>query len=854
MRLGRLFSPQSVAVIGGGAWCRSVLEQIAKIGFAGPVWHVHPSADGAYRSVKDLPGAPDAIFLGVNRDATIPMVAALRDMGAGGAVCFAAGFSEMAAEDSKGPAREAELMAAAGEMPVLGPNCYGFINALDGALLWPDQHGCVPVARGVGLICQSSNVAINLTMQRRGLPIGMVATVGNGACVSLGEIGQAMLADDRVSALGLFVEGFGDVRELESLAGAARAAGKPIVALKLGASETAKAAAVSHTASLAGSDAGAAALMARLRIARAASLEVFLEALKVAHVFGYLPEASLACASCSGGEAGLAGDTGAALGLDFPPLEKAQIGGLRDALGPRIALANPLDYNTFIWNDVPAMTAAFAALGTGSQAVMAVVVDFPRPDRCDPSAWDCVTDAVKAASLQTGRRFALIASIAEGMPEPIAERLLAAGVLPMHGLKDAFGAVSVMSDTRWAAQEHVWVPQALGDGRVLPEAEAKALLTGLDVPRSERCLSGEDAGRAAQRLGFPVVLKGEGVAHKTEAGAVRLGLETTDAVASAASEMGAPGYLVEEMVTDNVAELLVGVVADPAHGYVLTLAAGGILTELMADRTCLLLPVREEDIRGALQRLRIAQVLAGYRGQAAADLDAVVAGCSGGAGFCSPPHGCAGSGDQPVDLRDKTGGSGRCADPPWGGCMSDDIRVEKRGAVFEVTLQRGKANAIDLATSRVMGEVFTEFRDDDAMRVAVLTGAGAKFFCPGWDLKAAADGDAVDGDYGVGGFGGLQELRGLNKPVICAVNGILLWRWAGTGTFLRHDPCRGACDVCLAGDPVGNGCRCRVDQAAEAHSVPYRHGDAADRALDGGRRGGAVGADQSHSPGGCPDG
>ncbi|MGR3619509.1 MAG: carnitinyl-CoA dehydratase [Roseovarius sp.] len=100
------------------------------------------------------------------------------------------------------------------------------------------------------------------------------------------------------------------------------------------------------------------------------------------------------------------------------------------------------------------------------------------------------------------------------------------------------------------------------------------------------------------------------------------------------------------------------------------------------------------------------------------------------------------------------------------------VKTERRGHVLEVTLDRPKANAIDLKTSVIMGDVFTEFRDDPDLRVAIITGAGEKFFCPGWDLKAAADGDAVDGDYGKGGFGGLQELRGLNKPVIAAVNGI----------------------------------------------------------------------------------
>ncbi|MDH5798247.1 MAG: CoA-binding protein, partial [Paracoccaceae bacterium] len=222
-RLDRLFRPASIAVVGGGFWCENVIRQCRKMGYEGPIWPIHPTRDTladerCFRAVAELPSAPDATFVGVNRQATVGVVNDLSEMGAGGAVCFAAGFAEAEAEAEDARELQAGLVAAAGPMPILGPNCYGFINYLDGALLWPDQQGGRRVEKGVAIVTQSSNIAINMTMQARGLPLAYVVTAGNQAQTGLAEIGAGLIADPRVTALGLHIEGVGDVGALERLA------------------------------------------------------------------------------------------------------------------------------------------------------------------------------------------------------------------------------------------------------------------------------------------------------------------------------------------------------------------------------------------------------------------------------------------------------------------------------------------------------------------------------------------------------------------------------------------------------------------------------------------------------------
>jgi acyl-CoA synthetase (NDP forming) len=175
--LERFLNPKNVAVIGGGVWGKSIVFQLKKMGFSGRIFAVHPSEVDfcgceTYRNISDLPSLIDAAFVGVNRKATVDIISQLSKINCGGAVCFASGYSEAVVELKDGHELQRALIDAAGRMPILGPNCYGIINYFDNFCLWPDQHGGQRVDSGVAIITQSSNIMINLTMQKRGLPIG----------------------------------------------------------------------------------------------------------------------------------------------------------------------------------------------------------------------------------------------------------------------------------------------------------------------------------------------------------------------------------------------------------------------------------------------------------------------------------------------------------------------------------------------------------------------------------------------------------------------------------------------------------------------------------------------------------
>ena len=640
--LSRLLNPRSICAVGGRE-AERVVEQCRRMGFAGPVYPVHPTRRAmaglpCFPAVEELPEAPDAAFVAVRRDRTVEVVRALAARGAGGAVCYASGFAE---SGNAGAALQAALVEAAGEMPILGPNCYGFVNYLDGAPLWPDQHGGLRRDRGVAIVSQSSNLAITLTMNLRAVPIAAVVTLGNRARVGTADALQTLLEDGRITAVGLVVETLEDAPALAAAASKARARRIPLVACKLGRSEEGARLTVSHTASLAGSERSAAAFFRRTGIGRAHSLPALLDALKLLHAGGPLAGRDIASLSCSGGEAALMADSIGGRRLRARPLSGAERERVGATLNDLVTVSNPLDYHTFIWGDTDRLTATFTAmLGCGFDLAL-LVIDPPRTDRCDDAECHVTIDAFEAALRRTGARGCVLATLPESFPEALAEDLLERGIAPLAGVEEGLEAVEAAADIgeawtagRVAAEIEMGGarPVAGGGGRgtVLSEREAKDLLAraGIPVPHGELARNPDEAAAAAARVGAPVAIKavGRGLVHKSEKGAVRLGLETPAEIEAAARALLPLGdrLLVERMVGDGVAEVIVGARRDPQVGLVLVVGSGGLLAELAGDRVVLLAPASREEIEAALAGLKVAALVDGFRGRPAGDRAALV--------------------------------------------------------------------------------------------------------------------------------------------------------------------------------------------------------------------------------------
>ncbi|MDO8983682.1 acetate--CoA ligase family protein [Cypionkella sp.] len=645
--LRRLLSPRHIAFVGGRD-AEVAIHEAERIGFQGQIWPVNPRRETlagyrCYPSVDDLPEAPDGCFLAVPAAAAIATTAKLAARGAGGIVCYTAGFREAG---SVGAALEADLIKAAGDLALVGPNCYGVINYLDRAAMWPFAHGGGAPGYGAAIITQSGMLSSDITMSQRSLPLTHMISCGNQSVLSLEDFVDHLIDHPAVRAIGMHIEGLRDVPRFAAVALRAVQKGIPLVALKTGSSQIGASLTVSHTGSLSGTDDLYDALFVRVGVIRVNSPAQLLETLKFLCVAGAPSGNRIAGFTCSGGGATMLADHAETIGLGFPAFPDAAHTTLTTLLPDIATVSNPLDYTTPIWGDPARTGPVFRAAIDGLSADATLLVqDYPAAGLDESKGfYRADASAFIAAAQARGIPAAICATLPENIDAETRTWLVSQGIAPMQGLTEALNAIR--SAVLWSARraqilqappDLLHTPPANAAIKVLDEAEGKDHLRqlGLPIPQGE-VVSAAGIIAAAARVGYPLVLKmmGARLAHKSEAGAVAIGLDTTAALSQALDKMCADvlrhdplavtdRFLVERMAPRPLAELLVNLRRDAQFGLILTLGAGGVLVELLNDAETLLLPTTETDILHALSRLKISPLLTGFRGAAAADMPAL---------------------------------------------------------------------------------------------------------------------------------------------------------------------------------------------------------------------------------------
>lgn len=638
--LEALFNPESVLFVGG-----SNLEPALKYhkdqGFAGSTWVLNPRRDtvagySCYAKLRDLPHAPDLAFVAIRREAAVEVISALRDAGCKAVICNAAGFAEMG---ENGAEIDGAFRKAVGDMAVLGPNSIGLANFVDPMAAMMDHFGATRVNDGVAIVSQGGGFLCDMVFANRGLPITHLVGCGNQVVTDVAACTDYLLDDPRVKAVGIAFEGLSDVSGLRAAATKAARLGKPLVAFKLGRTEVGADAVASHTAAMAGAAAAWDAFFDAHAIAATKTEAEFMETLKLFYT-GQVPKGRRALVTAASGvNCVMVADHMSEAGFEFPqPSEKTKEK-LKTLLPDIATPANPQDVTMAAWNDLDRQEAVFATLMDEGYDIAVLVQNYPRDGMWDVAEYAAQTEALGRAC--GGRETAgiLLAPLADCLPGIGHDHCRKIGLAPMQGQEEM--VLALTHALNWHERAGALIdpdspvtPRDTGPGsELLDEAQGKNLLqdAGIRVPQGVVAPLSDAVRQSASLVGpFAVKAMDVRLLHKTEAGAVRIGIENTEELALALTSMQADmakrvpdipleTVLIEEMVPPPVAEVMASVTWDASVGAVMMIAGGGVEAELWNDSVLVALPAGDDDISRALDRLKLSKKLAGWRGAPAGD-------------------------------------------------------------------------------------------------------------------------------------------------------------------------------------------------------------------------------------------
>ena len=650
--IDRMLNPRSIAVVGatprmqyGGRFVAAAMGSMERGVNVYPVNPRYEEVQGlqCYPSVSALPEAPDVVGIVVPYHAVLDTLRESHEKGAKSAIVISAGFSERAVDDRRDLQAELGRFARESGVRVSGPNCLGLANLKDDIWASASSLGASALSGPIGLVCQSGASAFGPFLTRavdEGIGFTYIVSTGNEADLDFCDFARYLLDDDDTRVIAGFVEGFKDGRKFLEVARLAAERGKPIVLIKIGRSDLGSRAAGSHTAALTGVDEAYEAAFAQYGVIRVQDYD---DLLQVSNLMARCPRPSkrgVAVVSHSGGISSLTADMFGQTGLDLPPLSERARDGINGILKGFGWAANPSDVTGFAnSDDFPAIMSYMAEdEGVGTLVVASA--------GADPQATQVITQrdasGMPVAFLWTGTRGAqsgLPMLRQAGIPVFYVPDKLAAGVRYLNDYHDwrekrlarGFAQVAELTTEQTAAAE------ALKGGGALSEYDSKGLIRafGVSTTREEIAGDADAAVAAAERIGYPVALKvnSADILHKTEAGAIRLGLGDADAVRKAFEDVIAgartydanasiDGALVQEMVSGGV-ETIVGVSYDQQLGPILLFGTGGVMVEVYNDVALRLCPITRDDALEMIDEVKGARLLHGFRGAPAADVDAL---------------------------------------------------------------------------------------------------------------------------------------------------------------------------------------------------------------------------------------
>jgi acetate---CoA ligase (ADP-forming) len=665
--LSPLMNPRSVAIIGASQRTASalnreprgnrVIRNLKSFGYPGRIVTVNPKYSQVmdcpcYPEISAIPEPVDCVVLAVPNRQVPDLLESAAASGVRAAVVFSAGFAEIGAE---GKERQARLEALSRERGFLicGPNCYGVLNVFGKAPLFASTIPQGFLAGPVALVSQSgglSTTIANALMLNRHVGLSHIVSCGNQAGATVEEYFNYLVEDENTGAIAGFVEGFKQPHQLLAVARKAAERNKPLIILKGGRSEVSQRAAATHSGSLAGAAEVIDAAFRQSGIVSVRSLNELIDTVSVfscdTFVKRYSGGRRIGVLSGSGGECTLVSDAAASVGLEVPELTESTKSHLQEAVADFGNMNNPLDGTGAMYDDEKIFPRLLQALIDDANIdVVSINLEANDPRPKELKSGNRFAQAIETAAASSKKPIACFSSVVGGPVDPeILLPLRKAGVPLMEGAECATTTIRNLAEyyefqTNRQSTPAITAPapaRKLASG-ILPAEAAYRLLEefGIAAVPTVMTQSADEAAAAANRMGFPVVLKIESaqITHKSDAGGVALRLSSTTEVRNAYAQIitevsrRAPiakidGIVVQRMASEGV-EMILGIKRDPLFGPVVICGFGGILVELLKDVSIGMPPLSPKQAHDMLKRLRGFPILAGVRGKPAADIDAL---------------------------------------------------------------------------------------------------------------------------------------------------------------------------------------------------------------------------------------